>query len=459
MAQHVLRFRPSLPALTRRLLARHASGGAPGSGPDPGAKASPGGASSAEARCPPGFDPPRVQIPARETSEEAEACAEIVGRGLRLARQERWRALEEALNEADHSSALTPAGTPAARLLCDGAAQDVLMRVAEAMARGDAEAVRCALQGHSEALGPTTEAPMRALLAAWPQIGAARLWRAGSTPLSAAARGHAVRHHLEMAHLLLRPHDPVELGSAALQAARCAVLEVLPTPSEHLARSYETLIALQPACPDHLRAYGHDLSPRRFGTWPGLDRTARRLAMSTAGSWGTGGYCWVWLDVLAAQPEGWAHVDAELFVAGLHDLLQPQPPETWPDQHRANLLAARCAELAPLAEHGAAARIAGSLDWIVEDHLRELHPQLWAPPSPDLSAPDEAARREAGCARAHSVLNTHFVHQLSRGRSVIFTDQGLALQPSGCASCTLAPCAALAYPRRNLRDEDPPCLT
>ena len=463
MAQHVLRFRPRLPALTRRLLARRSPGYAVGQrqgcAPEVVENASRGGETRALTRCTPGFGPPRVRIPVRETTEAAEARAEITHRGLRLARQESWRALEEALAEADHSAALTPGGAPVTRLLCDGAVQDVLLGVAEAVARGDAEAVRRALQDHSEAIGPTPEAPMRALLAAWPQIAASRLWRAGTAPLSAAARASLARHHLETAHLLLRPHDPRALGSPALQSACCRVLEVLPAPAEHVERNHEALIAMQPACPDHLRAYGRDLSPQRFGTWPELDRAARRMAMRTAKIWGSGGYCWVWLDVLATQPEGLAYVDGELFAAGLHDLLQPHPPKAWPDQHMANLLAAHCAALAPGRDGGAATRISGSLRWIVEDRLCELHPLLWAPPLPDGPALNEAAQREAGHARAQEILKTLFDHQLSRGRSVIFTEQGLALQASGCASCTLAPCAALAYPRHNLRDEDPPCLT
>ncbi|WP_226622462.1 hypothetical protein [Alloyangia pacifica] len=424
---------------------------------------------------------PPVAIPIRAISGETEARRQIFRHGLRLARQEQWSALVDALSDADRARAMTPAGTSASRLLCDGAVQDTLCRASAPVAQGDAEAARGIAAGFCRALGPTTEAPMRALIAASAHLGLARLWRAApAASLPVPRRRAAVQHHLETAHLLLRPHAPDSLGSAALQAAHCAVIEVLPRPEARLARDYDALIALEPACPAHLRAYGNELSPHRFGTWPELERQARRIAMMTAEVWGGGGYCWLWLDVLAAQPEGLAHLDTELFVAGLHDLLQigrgadpgTQAEASQAHQHRANLLAAWCSRLrhetapASALQSRARARIAACLDWIVSDHLRELHPALWAPGrvpggalDPRLPASEADALTAQGTAAAQAALRDLFAHHVSRGRSVVFTDQGIALKPGGCTSCTLAPCAALAYPRRNLRDEDPPCLT
>ncbi|WP_353471864.1 hypothetical protein PVT71_11185 [Salipiger sp. H15] len=392
----------------------------------------------------------------RDTPPETAAREALLGRGRMLARQERWRSLAEALREADLSRSRTPGGTPAACLLCEGAVQDAMTRAAEAVARGDPGAARTAVLGFAGPLGPTTEAPWHALLAAAAHLAAARLWHAADAGrLPAPHCLAAEREHMDTAHLILRPHDPSALGSAALAAARCATLAALPWPEARVAGAYEVLIAAEPGCPDHLRAYGLDLAPGRFGTWPELDRAARRIAMLTGDPRRLGGYAWVWLDVLARHPEGFAHVEAELFVAGLHDILRAWPEEA-PDQHLANLFAAWCAarlaeETAPSA---ARARIGNCLGWIVTDQLREIHPALWTCPGAA-----DAGLGADGAARAQAVLADLFAHQLARGRRVIFTAAGVTLQPGGCASCTLAPCAALAYPRRNLRDEDPPCLT
>ncbi|WP_194135698.1 hypothetical protein [Salipiger mangrovisoli] len=413
-----------------------------------------------------------ILIPALDTSPDESACDDLRGRGMRLARQERWSTLDSTLREADLARSRTPGGMLSSRLLCEGAVEDVVARAAEAVALGDPAAARMAVLGFGGALGPTIESPMRALLAASAHIAVARLWReAGISPLPEPQRRAAVQQHLETAHLVLRPHDPEELGSAALAAARCAVLEVLPAPASHVARSYKTLFKADPGGTEHQRAFGLDLSPARFGTWSRLDRAARGMVARGGAHRGCAAYTWVWLDVLAQQPEGFGHVDAELFVEGMHDILRPgsgRPRDCRPDQHLANLLAAWCsrhtsARPEPCRQPGdpARARIGGCLGWIVTDQLRELHPLLWAATDGARHVPEteRSAIRTRGTEAARAALRGVLAHQLDRGRRVIFTEDGLGLQPDGRGSCTLAPCAALAYPRRNLRDEDPPCLT
>ncbi|WP_092430036.1 hypothetical protein [Alloyangia pacifica] len=456
---------PRLPGLSRRRLP------APLSASDAGL---PGACTSAG-----------IEIPIREVPPEQAACARLVDLGRSLARQDRWAALGDALGEADGSRQLTPAGTPVARLICDGALEDVTARAAASVAQGDLEGTLATMRGFIAALGATTEDPFKALLAARAHLAAARLWRrAGPCGLTEVQRAAAARDHMDAAHLLLRPHPPSQHGSAALAAARCAVIEVLPDPVSRLATEFEALIAAEPACPEHLRAYGRALCPARFGTWPGLERAARRLAMLTRATWGGGAYTWIWLDVLASQPEGFGHLDAELFTAGLHDILDGgpgHPVDPQRHQHLANFFAAWSAARPTVVSRAGAGTGAGSgadeacaqvtscLGWVVTDHLRELHPALWGGGQPDApspaaptcvpTGPDQDAAKKAGTATARAVLEKVFADQLARGRSVIFTEDGIALRPAGSASCTLAPCAALAYPRRNLRDEDPPCLT
>ena len=438
MPRDVTRLLPRLSGLSRRRL------------PAPGR-------ACAEHR-PAGCQPAGIEIPVCGAPPEQEARATLKDLGCRLVRQERWAALDAALREADSGRQLTPAGHPAAQLLCDGAVQDVAARATEAVHQGDAEGALEALSGFIASLGPTTHAPYMALLAASAHITTAWLWRDAPTcPLPEAQRGSALRDHMDAAHLLLRPHPPSMHDSAALAAARCAVIEVLPDPAARLAADFEALIAADPACPEHLRAYGRALRPDRLGTWPELDRTARRLAMVTRGTWGSGAYAWMWFDALSSRAEALSHVDTDLFAEGLHDILEGcpgRPVDAIKHQNLANLFAGWCAALpeAPAGSGTDFAQLSACLDWIVTDHLRELHPELWGHGASQGSS-------QAGTDVAHAVIGDLFADQLARGRSVVFTAQGIALRPAGSASCTLAPCAALAYPRRNLRDEDPPCLT
>ncbi len=401
--------------------------------------------------------PLAIDFPLRSPAPETQARDTYRQQASRLARQERWDDLTEMLRAADLGHERTPAGMPVARLLCEGAFVDTMSCARRATASGDVEAAHQVLRDWARALGPTVEAPWRALLLASVQLEVAALFRgAPGTADPNAARCAAALEHLEAALMTLRPHDPRRLGSAALAAARCRVIELLPCPEARLAAEYEALIAAEPDCPAHLRAYGVDLSPARFGSWPALDRAARRMAMLTAAHWGSGAYAWMWWDVLAQQPAGFAHVEAEYFVAALHDILEARP-----GQHMANKLAAYCGLAlsgdAPPAS--ARARITGCFDWIVQDHLREVHPEIWTAARPLPGCADPAAALRLGTSRARSALAEHFADEVARGRSVIFTETGIHLQPAPGGACTLAPCPALAYPRRNLRDEDPPCLT
>lgn len=286
----------------------------------------------------------------------------------------------------------------------------------------------------------------------------AEAWRLTPGGAEAAAlRADARSQQLETAARLIAPFHPLEYDSPGIAALRCALLDLDARPSRRVADDYEDLIDLDPSCPAHMRALGRDLMPDRFGNWDRLELEARRTAGRTADVWGAGGYVWVWLDALSGvQQRGFAHVDAELFTEGLHDILTRRP-----DQHTANLLAAFCGmTLSGASEPSSArARICGCFGWIVEDHLREIHPALWASARPFAGKTEGGERLRLGESRARSALAEHFAHQLRLGREVHFTEAGVTLSPAPCASSTLAPSAALAYPRRELRDEDTPCLT
>ncbi|SFB92821.1 hypothetical protein SAMN05444415_101420 [Salipiger profundus] len=410
------------------------------------------------ADCPRRLPAPRVDIPVRDTSPDAAERGKLRTQGRYLARQDRWETLARGLREADLDRAATPGGSPVARLLAQGACSDALDSAMAAVARNDATTARAILFTLHDAIDGIETDPWLACALAYAHVAVADAW-AGQpgVPDPTPMRRDARAQHLEAAQRLVARFDPLELDSPALAALRCDLLELHARPAGRVADDYEDLIDLDPGCPDHLRALGRDLRPRRYGDWARLDHEARRTAGRTSDIWGFGGYSWVWLDALAGGAAGaFARVDADLFTEGLHDILAARP-----DQHTANLLAAYCG----LTLSGAAdprsprARIAGNFGWIVEDHLREIHPDLWACARPIPGRVDRAEMLRRGRSRAISALAEHFAPQLELGRSLRFTEDGIDLSPSPCASCTLAPCGALAYPHRETRDEDTPCLT
>ncbi|MCA0851000.1 hypothetical protein [Salipiger thiooxidans] len=408
--------------------------------------------------CRDGRHPRQIDIPFRDSPPDSAERGRLRTQGRFLARQDDWETLARGLREADIERAATFGGTPVARLLAEGAHSDAVESALAAVGRNDPTAARASLFALRDAIDHVERDPWLALVPALAHLAVARGWagRPGA-PEPGALRRDARAQHLEAAQRLVARFDPLECDSPALAAVRCALLDLEPRPEARVIDDYEDLIDLDPACPEHMRALGRDLRPSRFGNWDRLDHEARRTAGRTADLWGSGGYAWVWFDALASGEAGaFAAVDGELFAEALHDILARRP-----DQHMANQLAAFCGLSLPgaAAPRSAQARIAGCFGWIVHNHLREIHPDLWARARPIPGSADAGERLRRGKSRALSALAEHFAHQLRLGRQVRFSEAGIALTPTPCSSCTLAPCSALAYPRRDQRDEDTPCLT
>ncbi|MEB3421006.1 hypothetical protein VK682_20695 [Salipiger manganoxidans] len=405
---------PALPAF-RALVARLA---------DRGGAARPAAPHGARGDGPP---PARLDIAVCEGGSEAAAQARIRLHGRRLARQDRWDQLARALREADQGRARTPGAVPVARLLAEGAAADALEAALAAADRADVARARGILQVLEQGMEGLTADPWLAALLAQAHLAMARVWQGRpGAPDPTPARREARAQHLEAAARLVAPFEPLELDSPLLAALRCALLDRAARPGARVADDYEDLIDLDPGSPEHMRALGRDLHPARFGSWRRLDLEARGCAQRTADLWGAGGYVWVWMDVLAGDSRGFAHVEAELFSEGLHDILARRD-----GQHMANLLAAYCGlTLSGAAGPGTArARITGALGWILRDHLREIHPELWAEARPGAGSGDTALRR--GKVRALSVLAEHFAADLRRGHRVVISAQGLEIRAAG----------------------------
>jgi hypothetical protein len=179
-----------------------------------------------------------------------------------------------------------------------------------------------------------------------------------------------------------------------------------------------------------MRAMGSHLLPRRFGTYDQLEVQALRNAARTQKTWGAGGYTWVQFDAIALDDEACARVDVEYFLEGLHDIVERRP-----DQQTINLLAAYCSVTLqngmgrnPKADI-ARKQICEAANWLIRDHLTELHPLIWAHAANGFSNSLRINSTERFAARgrrdALRAIADQLREELRDGQSVTFTPTGL----------------------------------
>ncbi|MFW8594775.1 hypothetical protein [Cribrihabitans neustonicus] len=320
-------------------------------------------------------------VPLPPCAEPADpAATQAQDRGQFLARQERWEDLSGLIRAADAAREAARGALPLADLIAYGARADVVGAAEDALSVDASSAGRGLIRGvmEFEALraGHCRDAYLTALVAL-AHVDIAWAWRRRGAAAKRSAAAHFAR-----AETLIAPFrdDARCLDSPFLQAAHCALLAGRPAGSDTAAaaaENYGRLIALDPRNPRPMRALGAQLLPRAGGSYDMLEQAARRTAAATAHAWRAGGYAWVYFDALARDPEACAHVDAELFLEGLRNILQ-----TDASQGMVNLLAAYCTVALPsgTGKTGTAERlrICGAAHWLVRDHLTELHPLVWA---------------------------------------------------------------------------------
>lgn len=123
-----------------------------------------------------------------------------------------------------------------------------------------------------------------------------------------------------------------------------------------------------------MRALGNHMLPRWFGSYERLEHEARRTMERTSDIWGAGGYTWTYFDALTVDDDAFGLLDGALFCQGIRDILERRS-----DQHTVNGFAAYAGTaLEPEGVNSdARTRIAACFDWIVTDHLHEVHPRIW----------------------------------------------------------------------------------
>ncbi|WP_113912233.1 hypothetical protein [Roseovarius dicentrarchi] len=374
----------------------------------------------------------RIILPSMPVTGEEKARAAYQDLGQKLARQEMWDELSREIRAADSHRAATAGGESAALLLAFGARGDVVAVAEDALHGGaapcpdgiDALEAICAEHGGDYAI---------ALVVALAHVDLGWAWRAAPPRNDVAAAQRRAQRHFSRAADILEPHCGFAENAPSLAAAQCALMPGLPDAGNiQIADHFEDLIDLDPACPRHMRALGAALLPACHGTHRALELEARRTAARTGDIWGAGGYTWVYFDAMALDAGALQAVDTAFFIDGLRDILRRRP-----DQHTANLLAAFCAvtlrDAAAPADNGNRAELRACLDWILRDHLHELHPLVWtqAAHRPGLAAlPSRGALITEGRQTALRAIAAQFADDIAAGKSIAFSPTGMYLLPA-----------------------------
>ncbi|EEE36479.1 hypothetical protein RKLH11_312 [Rhodobacteraceae bacterium KLH11] len=376
----------------------------------------------------------QLNIPIAETNANDVLGHEMIERGRHLARQDMWAELSQEMRAADEARKATSCGQPIVDLLAFGARSDVVLAAEHALSDGKALSDYDLLGGISELEGEIQnhpDDPMIALVVALAHIDLAWAWRGAASP-DALPRLHQSRcaAHFDRAAALLPISRAAMPDSPAIAAADCALLAGHVSPRTRVADKYEALITLDPQNHRHMRAMGSHLLPRWFGSYEELEVQALRNAARTQKTWGAGGYTWAQFDAIALDDEACARVDVEYFLEGLRDIVARRP-----DQETINLLAAYCSITLRKGmgqnPHADVARkqICEAADWLIRDHMTELHPLIWAHAANGFNNSLRITSAERFAARgrrdALKAIANLLRDELRSGQSVTFTPTGL----------------------------------
>ncbi|MEW2913158.1 hypothetical protein [Leisingera sp. JC11] len=378
-----------------------------------------------------------LSIPVRSEHGDPE-CIEAQDRGQFLARQERWEDLSRQIREADETRAAARCGMPLADLIAYGARADVVTATEHALSENENADSRALIRGLMafEALrAENRHDPYLTALVALAHIDIGWAWRGTDGQDTPQPNLRRCAAHFDRAAALLDPIAEASRNSPFLLAAKCALFAGHRGGTMQVADAYSALIDLAPANHRHMRALGTQMLPRSSGSYAALELEARRTAARTEAAWGAGGYTWVYFDAITIDDQACARVDTRFFLDGLRDIVQANP-----SQEMINLLTAYCTVALPKGmsqdpQAGAPRlKIAEAANWLIRDHLTELHPLVWAHAEEgfDNSARIRSVSRFAarGHAGALTAIATQFREEIEGGQKVAFTEQGLEFSPA-----------------------------
>ncbi|KIC30382.1 hypothetical protein [Leisingera sp. ANG-M6] len=375
-----------------------------------------------------------LSIPVRSEHGDPE-CIAAQDRGQFLARQELWEDLSQQIRDADETRAAARCGLPLADLIAYGARADVVTATEHALAESQNAGSRALIRGLMafEALrAENRHDPYLTALVALAHIDIGWAWRGTGGQDTPPPNQRRCAAHFDRAAALLDPIAQSSQNSPFLLAAQCALYAGRRSGTMQVADAYSALIDLAPGNHRHMRALGTQMLPGASGSYAALELEARRTAARTEQTWGAGGYAWVYFDAISIDDQACARVDTQFFLDGLRDIVRANP-----SQEMINLLTAYCTvalskgpDRDPQGERQRL-KIAEAANWLIRDHLSELHPLVWAHAEEGFdnstrirSVSRFAARGHAGALQA---IAAQFREEIENGQQVAFTEQGLQL--------------------------------
>lgn len=374
-----------------------------------------------------------LSIPCPDPTREERIRDGHQNRALRLVRQEDWDKLIKLITTADRDHTMTPGGMSVAELMAFGARADVVLAIEHALLDRVPEKDAPMLRGIEALEFVLAEYPdnyVIGCIVAQAHIDIAWSWRGIGWDVEISPRNReAFEAHFARARDIVTHFNGVPAESALLASTACALLRGDQCNTESVADCYEALIDLNPANTGPLRALGTHMLPRWYGSYAALELEARRTAARTQEIWGAGGYTWVMFDAISVDDEACSRLDLSYFIEGLRDIVSRRP-----EPHTVNLLAAYCANTMGQAFSGndaadhIRAQIAGCADWLVREHLTELHPMIWAHAAQgfanNLRVSSASRFAAAGQDDALRIIAGMFKREIADGKRIVFTDEG-----------------------------------
>ncbi len=378
----------------------------------------------------------QLRITVCDTEENDDAARSARELGVFLARQERWPDLLQSIEDADQSRDTSPCGQPLSSLIAFGARGDIVNAVEHALTDQQVPNDHALIDGVMALEAVRFDHgndPYMTTLVALTHVDLAWAWRSpAGERYSSATHQQRAKVHFNRAAALLADLDGVDLDSPMIAAAKCSLFADRTAETKEVAEHFTALIDLDPDNSRHMRAFGHAMLPRWRGGPEALEQAACDTAARTKDSWGAGGYTWVYFDALLCDPSLAATLNTALFLEGIRDILQRHP-----DQATVNQLAAYCGlaicqkPTTSATVEAARGQIAAATSWIVQGHLHEIHPLIWAHAAVgfDNNARVTSISRFAARGRADALrcLADLFRDDINNGQIVTFTPDGITL--------------------------------
>ena len=374
-----------------------------------------------------------LSIPCPDPTREERLRDDHQNRALRLVRQEDWDKLIALVTAADRDRTMTPGGMSVAELMAFGARADVVLAIEHALLDRTPEKdapMMCGIEALEYVLEDHPDSYVIGCIVAQAHIDIAWSWRGIGWDVEIAPRNReAFDAHFARARDIIESFDGMPAESALLASTSCALLRGENYSTEAVADRYEALIDLNQKNVAPFRALGTHMLPRWYGSYAALELEARRTAARTETLWGAGGYTWVMFDAITMDDEACARLDLPFFIEGLRDIVHRRP-----EPHTVNLLAAYCANTMGQAFSGndaadhTRAQIAACANWLVREHLTELHPMIWAHAAQgfanNLRVSSASRFAKAGQDDALRIIASLFKREIAEGKRIVFTDEG-----------------------------------